>query len=60
MNREPGGNRRGQYMGWGVGIVLAIGAGIGAAIDNIALGMGIGIAIGAGIGAAFQARGDDG
>ena len=31
MNRGPAGNRRGQYMGWGIGI--AIGAGIGAALQ---------------------------
>lgn len=55
MDREPGGNRTGQYVGGGI----EIGAGIGAAIDKLALGTGIGIAIGAGIGGAFLARGDE-
>ena len=41
-----------------MGIGIALGAGIGVAMDNIALG--IGIAIGAGLGAAFVARNDEG
>ena len=41
-----------------MGIGIAPGAGIGVAMDNIALG--IGIAIGAGLGAAFVARNDEG
>lgn len=41
----------------GVGIGLAIGAGLGVATDNVALGLGLGVAIGAGLGVALDQAG---
>ncbi len=57
MDREPDGNRSGQYMSIGSGVV--IGAGLGVASGNAALGVGTGVAIGVGIGGAFLARRDE-
>ncbi len=43
-------------MGFWLPIGVALGAGIGVAMNNLAVGIGAGIAIGVGIGAATEAR----
>ena len=43
-----------------IGIGLAIGAGVGVALDNIALGISIGMVIGAGISLQQSRQGDEG
>lgn len=48
-----------QHLTWGIAVGVAIGAGLGVAMDNLAMGVGIGIAIGAGIGYAWSEQGKD-
>ena len=47
---------RGSAMGIGIAPRIAIGAGLGLAMGNLAVGVGAGVAIGAGIGAAMMNR----
>jgi hypothetical protein len=52
MSNEQNDPKSNKSMGMWVAIGVAIGAGVGVALDNIALVMGIGIALGVAIGAA--------
>ena len=55
--KEPESNKpKTQSTGYWIAIGLAIGAGIGVALDNLAIGAGIGIAIGAALSAAQTQR----
>jgi hypothetical protein len=45
-----------QHVAYWISIGLALGAGIGLALDNLAIGVGIGLAIGAAIGAAQRSK----
>jgi len=52
MEKEPEKNKSRVGEGMAIGVVL--GAGIGAALDNLSTGIAVGVAIGAGIGAAWN------
>ena len=52
-NRQPQGK---EWISLGVGMGLVLGAGIGVAMDNLAVGIGIGLVIGAAVGVALSQR----
>jgi hypothetical protein len=45
-----------SFIGFGLAVGVAIGAGLGVALDNLAVGIGLGVAIGAGLGIAIDGR----